>query len=399
MSKIFQISIIGILLLSSCQNPLPENIDSTFTDWLINPGAEKKKLLLSYKLSAEVLDSLAATVKSREIKTGKFSCNLFDQDGTEHILGFATPDIIAENTLYPLIVYLHGGIGTPRNDKGEHAYEMFRFLADTIDIFLASPSGNRTAHWWSRKGLERILQTVRYMTLHFPIDPKRIFLAGVSDGATGCYAAANAAQGPFAGFIAISGHGGMLKRLGIELHPSNLMQRPIYNINAGKDRLYNPQAVNQFLDWLEQNGVLLKRKFYHNEEHGFEYREKEKTTLAEIINTWYKPDRENISWIVVNNVSNYADNLLNWKICGNKPQARILAYWQEDTLNVKVNGICSFTMVSDRKAKGKLFYKTAKGEVEILEPVKLNTSLYLDLMQHICYPKIAGKVLFQIENK
>ena len=396
MPNFIKFSVIGLFLLSSCQNPLPENIDSTFADWFINPGTEKKKLLLSYKLSGKVLDSLSTTIRSREIKTGKFSCTLFDQDGTEHRLGFATPGIIADNTLYPLIVYLHGGIGTKGNDKGESAYEMFRFLADTIDIFLASPSGNRTAPWWSRTGLERILRTVRYMTLHFPIDPNRIFLAGVSDGATSCYAAANAIPGPFAGFIAISGYGGMLNRLGIQLHPSNLMQRPIYNINAGKDRLYNPQAVKQFLDWLEQNGVFVKQKFYPDEEHGFEYREKETATLAEIINTWNRPHRETVAWTIVKEVSNYADNLLQWETCGNEKNHRITAYWQKDTLNVKTDGICSFTMISDRKVNGKLFYKTSKQEAGPLEPVTLTTSLYLDLMQNMCYPGIAEKTLFQI---
>ena len=274
---------------------------------------------------------------------------------------------------------------------------MFRFLADTIDIFLASPSGNRGAHWWSRKGLERILQTVRYMTLHFPIDPKRIFLAGVSDGGTGCYGAANAIQGPFAGFIAISGYGGLLTKLGIELHPINLMQRPIYNINAGKDRLYNPQAVQQFLDSLEKSGVLLKRKFYPDEEHGFEYREKEKETLAQIITSWCKSDRETISWIITDNVPNIADNLLTWKICCNENGRYIGAYWQNDTLNVKSNGICSFTMISSKKTAGKLYCKTGKGEVEPLQVTELNTQLHLDLMQHYCYPEIIEKALFQVE--
>lgn len=399
MSKFFHILITGILLFSSCQSPLPENIDAIFADWFINPTAEKREKLVSIKLSVKTLDSLARLVKSREIKTGKFSCKLYDRDGTESILGFATPGTIAVNSLYPLVIYLHGGIGTTRNDKGRDAYEMFRFLADTIDLFLASPSGNRAAFWWSEKGLERILKTVRYMTLHFPIDPDRIFLAGVSDGAAGCYAAANAIAGPFAGFIAISGYGGILKGLGIELHPSNLMQRPIYHINAGKDRLYDPQTVEQFLNWLEQNGVPVKRKFYPEEEHGFEYREKEKATLAEIINTWQRPGRETISWTVAKGASNRADNLLQWEICGNKDVQRIIAYWQQDTLNVKTNGICSFTMISDRKATGKLFYKKLKGEVETLRPVKLNTSLYLDLMQHYCFAGIVEKTLFQITTE
>lgn len=397
MSKLFHIFSTGSLLFASCQASLPENIDAIISDWFINPTTKKKKQLVSYKLSPGALDSLAASVRSRDIKTGRFSCKLYDRDGTESNLGFATPNTIAVKTLYPLIIYLHGGIGTPRNDKGVEAFEMFRFLADTIDLFLASPSGNRKALWWSGKGLERILKTVRYMTLHFPIDPDRIFLAGVSDGAAGCYAAANAIPEPFAGFIAVSGYGGILKGLGVTLYPWNLMQRPIFTIYAGKDHLYNPEIVEQFLDWLQQNGVSVKRKFYPEEEHGFEYREKEKATLAEIINTWRRPSRETVSWMVVSGSSNRADNLLQWEPCGNKKERRITAYWRKDTLNIKTNGICSFTMITDRKAKSILFFKTTKGEITSLKPIDLNTALCLDLMQHYCFMSIFEKTLYQIK--
>jgi len=113
------------------------------------------------------------------------------------------------------------------------------------------------------------------MTLHYPINPDKVFLAGVSDGATGCYAVANTMCGPFAGFIAVSGFGGMLPQMGIQLFPSNIMQRPIYNVNAGKDRIYPIEEVRKFLDWLTNSGVAIERKEYPDELHGFDYRGKE----------------------------------------------------------------------------------------------------------------------------
>jgi dienelactone hydrolase len=186
------------------------------------------------------------------------------------------------------MVYLHGGIGTQLNTKGEAAYLMLSPLSDSMPLFLASPSANRFSPWWSECGHERILQTVRYMTLNYPVDPDRIILAGVSDGATGCYAVANKTSTPFAGFIAISGFGGLLPQLGIKLDPSNLARRPIYNINADGDHLYPVDAVNQFLDWCDAQGLDIQRKIYAGEKHGFDYRDREFCTIAAIVRNWRK---------------------------------------------------------------------------------------------------------------
>ncbi len=277
-----------------------------------------------------------------------------------------------------------------RTDKGEFAFEMFRFLADTIDLFLASPSANRAVPWWTHAGLNRILKTVRYMTLNFPIDPDRIFLAGVSDGATGCYAAANCICSPFAGFIAVSGFGGMLPRVGMELYPSNIMQRPIYNVNAGKDHLYPITVVQKFLDRLEEQGVYVKRKIYPDEEHGFEYREKEREALVGIINTWRKPSRDNISCIISEKVPNLSDNLLSWTVCTNSERSsiNILCYWKHDTLIFRSQELCSFSMISNKKKDSKLFFETKNGTVKVLKLQKPGAEQYLALMQHFCTPKV-----------
>ncbi len=399
MSRILFFLLQLAILHCSCKLSIPENIDDLFANWFVNPTTERKKNLTSLKLSGKKLDSLALVIQSRETRKGTCSLRLYDQNKSEYTLGFATPENFIKDSVYPLIVYLHGGTNTTLNTKGEKAYKMFLFIADTIDIFIASPSADRTAPWWSKAGLNRILQTIRYMTLHFPIDPDRIFLAGVSDGATGCYAAANTINEPFAGFIAVSGFGGMLQNLGMQLYPSNLMQRPIYNINAGHDRLYPIKIVVEFLNQLEKNGVYVKRKIYPDEEHGFDYKIKETATLVNIINTWRRPDRSNITWTIVPDLPNLADNLLTWKSCNNESEKRIIAYWQEDTLSTRIYGICDFLMISDKKYSDKLFYKASERIIKPLRFQKIDTGRYLNLLQHLCVPKIGEKSIFRIAIK
>jgi len=381
------------IVLFSCYHPVPANISEIFSTWFINNDQASHKAIINSRITAKQLDSIVTEIRHKPTPTGAFSCKLYDPDGTESILGYATPKTIHKGTVYPLIVYLHGGIGTPLNNKGELAYDMFRFVADTVAMFLASPSASRAAPWWTEAGLNRILKTVRFMTLYYPIDPSRIFLAGVSDGAAGCYAAANCINGPFAGFIAVSGYGGILQQLGVRIYPSNMMQRPIYSVNGGLDHLYPQQVVQAFLNQLERNGVIIDQKFYPEQGHGFDYRENEKAAIAEIISTWKKPETANISWFPVDNLPNNTDNLLSWEAC-KEPATQITAWWAGDTLNVRPKGVCAFSMIAERKS---LFLRSSDGKTERVKAMELNTVNYLMLMQHFCYPFVMGRNILYVE--
>ncbi|MCU0610030.1 MAG: dienelactone hydrolase family protein [Chitinispirillaceae bacterium] len=294
-------------MIAGCSRPIIQPND--LFDCFVNPSKEKLARLAGNKpdtaILSHALHSLRASARSGICKEW-----LTDTIGLPYLVGYKTPDHISPARL-PLVIYLHGGIGSERNDKGDSAFMMLIALADTFDLFLASPSANRYVPWWSPAGLGRILQTLRFMTLHYAIDPDRIFLAGVSDGATGCYAVANTIPGPFAGFFAVSGFGGMLPAMGMPLHAANLKRRPIYNVNAGKDRIYPVEQVQQFVAFLQDQGVPVISKIYPDEMHGFDYREKETGTLADFIRTWSRPHDESaaLSDAVLPGMP---DNLITW---------------------------------------------------------------------------------------
>jgi pimeloyl-ACP methyl ester carboxylesterase len=261
-------TVVSLLSIVSCRRGSGEIATAPIFETWFSGTTQPPSALVNTPVRA--LDSLGTVIRS-QTRAGNGSVLLTDTMGVTYTAGYGTPAAYRADSTYPCIIYLHGGTGSQRSDKGEHAWEMLQMLADSMDLFFASPSANRQAPWWSPAGLSRILQTIRYMTLHYPVNPDKVFLAGVSDGATGCWAAANTIAAPFAGFIAISGYGGMLPQLGMKLYPENLMQRNIYNVNAGRDRLYPLETVNSFLDWMEQQGVGVLRKTYPDEEHGFDY--------------------------------------------------------------------------------------------------------------------------------
>jgi len=320
-------------------------------------------------------------------KAGQCTTTITDSLGSAYSLGFKTPPAINKDSLYPLVIYLHGGIGTVKNTKGEFAWDMVSGLQDSMNLFLASPSANRNSPWWSPEGISRVLQSIRFMTLHYPIDTKRISLVGVSDGATGCYAASNTVICPFAGFVAVSGFGGMLFQLGMTVFPQNIMQRPILNINAGLDQIYPIAEVTKFCNWLTQNGVSVEQKVYPDEKHGFDYRPKELGHLLHLIRTWEKPEaQKSINWIFSKNFPNVPQNILRYEYALSASEIAVNGFWSNDTLIVTGTGLKSVTVSFETVHAKEIFVSINKAPVRKVSALQTDAALFLDNVLYTMNP-------------
>jgi len=387
------------LLLCFCQKPhFEQKALEQFSRWFLKPEFTTTADLKSWHYSASLWNALIdSQCVFTESPQDSFTI-LTDKKEKPYTLGFGTPKSYSCDSLYPLIIYLHGGIGTTRTDKGRYAFDMLSPLRDSLPLFLASPSGNRQAPWWSDVGLERILQSLRYMTFHFPIDRNRIFLAGVSDGGTGCYAAANTIPEPFAGFFAISGFGGMLQRF---LIPGNLKQRPIYNVNAGKDHLYPVEKVKTFLTWLKKEGVVVESKIYPDEEHGFDYRQKEFGSLVSYIKKWKKQDAyRSLSWTFLPGVPNRCDNILEVSLYSPDRIASIQGAWYDDTLRIWTRGLrsCRIRGIKNDQHSCVAFVNAAAGQQKgrVLKAERDNGSLILKDVFLSSVPCFENKLYFNV---
>jgi acetyl esterase/lipase len=384
-----------IILCCRCPGRLPENFCTQFAGWFISPDPAKRASLCSRRFGPPHVDSVVSRIREKQGPVQPHARTLYDSTGDSYIVGILPPRSFSADSAYPLVIYLHGGIGTSALNKGEKAYMMLAGLLDSCDVFIASPSANRFAPWWSATGLNRILQTVRLMTLEYPVDDGRIILAGVSDGATGCYAAANTIAGPFAGFIAVSGFGGMLPRLGIPVIPSNLMQRPIYNVNAGRDHLYPIAMVDQFLDWLTQQGVRVERKVYGEEEHGFDYRDREMGELVRKIRTWRRPEENTVSWTIVPGLPYRADNLLSCTTAGpaGDEYPRITARFEHDSLFIDTYRIMQADIYfRGADARPIAFFSTSSKTAAA--DTRPGPCQMLDIMQQACRPVVEQTVIY-----
>jgi hypothetical protein len=237
------------------------------------------------------------------------------------------------------------------------------------------------------RGIERILQTIRYMMITCPIHPDKIFLAGVSDGAAGCWAAANTIASPFAGFFSISGFGGMLPALGMRLYPQNLMQRPIYSIHAGRDRLYSVSMVNKFLDRMEEDGVGVLRKIYPDEEHGFDYRRMECARLCSLVTVWKRPVRESIAWECDKRYPVCIDRFyaIGFEETGST-EAQLRCYRKNDAVYVTTGGITAFGMYFENQTAGssKVTLSVNKRKVRLRKSELTGEELLVFLKSRCC---------------
>ncbi len=385
-------------IFSGCsEKTLPTASETGILNYFINPSIQARVELAGERADSATIIAAFRSVRS-SFATGIRKAWLTDTAGSSYCMGYSTPAAVAPDTTYPLIIYLHGGTGSPRTDKGDSAFRMLSDLADTFKIFIASPSANRYTPWWSANGLYRILQTLRYMSLHYPINPDKVFLAGVSDGATGCYAAANTIPAPFAGFIAVSGFGGMLPMVGMPLVPGNLKARPIYNVNAGHDRIFPIETVTGFVHALQDQEVPVTFKVYPDELHGFDYRAREMGTLANLLRTWSRPVPRRISWTFIDGFPNRPDNILECKPMSR--EADLTAFWSRDTLLLRWKGIDSVTLhfpAASTPPKLTCSLLSDEGKPRICPAAKLTWLESLDLMVLTGFPGFQKENVYRIK--
>ncbi len=112
-----------------------------------------------------------------------------------------------DRELLPLIVFLHGDWqdGTDNESqlagRGNGSFELVDAARDAgIPLVYVAPQ--TTAAYWPP---DRVAAVVRDALVRWPIDPRRIYLTGISDGATGVWDALKAYPRCFAAGVPMSG--------------------------------------------------------------------------------------------------------------------------------------------------------------------------------------------------
>ena len=158
---------------------------------------------------------------------------------------------------YQLRVQLHGGVGrpdpTPRgNGIGQ--------LAGVEQIYLL-PTAWGEAEWWTDPQLNNLRALLDSVKRTYNIDENRVVLSGVSDGGTATYYFSMRDTTPFAAFLPLNGAIPVLRntlmRIDGELFMNNMVNKPFFIVNGGKDPLYPTTLVEPYIQQMQKGGVEL----------------------------------------------------------------------------------------------------------------------------------------------
>lgn len=102
---------------------------------------------------------------------------------------------------YALVVVLHG---TQQTETDVVSRAVFRELADRRHAILVAPYGTGNV-LWGKESVAELTAIVRSMQRAFPIDPQRVYLAGLGLGGDGVFRIASSHSQPFHAMLSLGG--------------------------------------------------------------------------------------------------------------------------------------------------------------------------------------------------
>lgn len=161
-----------------------------------------------------VLAVATLTVSVRAAETGFLDKTYTDSAGTEHKYVLFVPHDYKKSTPTPTILFLHGSGETKRRDgkKGKMPVEVgigpaIRKRAKTFPFLTIIPQAPRFGWQAGGEPAKMALGILAAVEKEYSVDPKRIYLTGLSMGGMGTWSLAVAMPEKWAAIVPICGRG------------------------------------------------------------------------------------------------------------------------------------------------------------------------------------------------
>ena len=187
-------------------------------------------------------------------------------NGVEHYYAVTVPPGYDPARKYQVRFQLHGGVGGRTGNKPRGSGEVGALAG--AEQFYVIPYSWDESPWWSDDQVGNLSAIVDALKREYNIDENRVVVAGVSDGGTGAYYIAMRDTTPYASFLPLNGFIMVLGNSEIDdgrIFPNNLLNKPMFVINGGRDRLYPTSAVEPYTRHLMAGGVQIE---YHPQPDG-----------------------------------------------------------------------------------------------------------------------------------
>jgi predicted esterase len=191
---------------------------------------------------------LRASAVGRGGSTGLFLGVPVKHMGKELTYSLYVPESAREGQLLPMIVILHGMGG-----RGDETLQRWRQRLN--DEFIILCPSYPVGAWWTLSAEELVLQLIHETKRRISVDPNRIFLAGLSNGALGTYMIGAFYPDYFAGIIPIAGAISEPHYLHFLI---NLTHTPVYSIQGQYDPIFSIQFSHRINKILNDMGYPLK---------------------------------------------------------------------------------------------------------------------------------------------
>ena len=121
------------------------------------------------------------------------------------------------------------------------------------------PRGHARAEWWHLNQYEHMVALLDWVKRTYNVDENRVYLTGISDGATGDYFFAMKLTTPFSAFLPLNGNMRVLAtpstRPNGQMYAGNLVNKPLFIVNGGRDPLYPVAAVAPHVEMIKAAGA------------------------------------------------------------------------------------------------------------------------------------------------
>jgi hypothetical protein len=180
-------------------------------------------------------------------------------DGISRPYAVYVPSSYDSKTPMPLLVHLHGIVGRPDIERNLSTYvgdSAIMGAAEKRGCFVLFPFGQKGATWFDQVGITNIITQVRTLKSKFNIDDDRVYLSGISDGASAAFLFAMIQPNDFASFAALNGSMGVGSEDGsFSTYAPNMSNSHFYVTTADRDRYYPTSQMERAINMAETAGA------------------------------------------------------------------------------------------------------------------------------------------------
>jgi len=268
------ITFMAAIVVAAGQTPAPASVDAAFAAFFQAPSAQEAAGAVAAVVKSGVsFDEAVRRLRAgrsyaRDVARGVVQANYTSASG-EYYYTLDIPENYDPARKYQVRIQLHGGVGRVETNVPPRPGTNAR-LAGAEQIYVM-PYAWKDAPWWSVRQTENLRAILDRVRRTYNVDENRVALSGVSDGGTGAYFTAMRDTTPYASVLPLNGFFMVLRNELLDsegdVFPNNLVNKPMFIVNGGRDPQYPTSAVDPYVEQLRKGGVDLVYRPQPNAAH------------------------------------------------------------------------------------------------------------------------------------